>query len=140
MFTSWFNKNYEINENNKIKQIGKNRYFSEKDIYFSFKNVCEMACIEIDFDEKDVSKLIKPLYTTPTQTQTTDPKKIVQDWLFDCITHKVFNINGSFTEIQMQEGDVYLTADTEDIMNKLTLYNYNKGLNIPQRSIKSFSR
>ena len=39
-FNSWFNTNYEIIKGNKIKQIGKNRYLTESDVYSQYAALC----------------------------------------------------------------------------------------------------
>ena len=52
-FNNWFNQNYEINDNNKIKVKGKNRYLSESDVYTFYNKVISDNVLYFDWLSQD---------------------------------------------------------------------------------------
>lgn len=115
---NWFNKNYEINSNNKIKSIGKNRYYSESEVYSAYITV--MNNIGMDFASGvEFSSWIKSKYTviqTPTKS-----KSAISDWITNQINdpNSMFRISNNGKQIEYGKGDTWVNADNNNLTNWL---------------------
>lgn len=84
-FNNWFNQNYEVNNNNKIKVKGKNRYLSESDVYYEYHKVVSMACLPLTFTEQDVVNELRVKYKVQTATTNKDS---CRDWILSKLKRK----------------------------------------------------
>lgn len=115
---NWFNKNYEVNSNNKIKAIGKNRYYSESDIYSAYITV--MNNIGMDYASgAEFSNWIKTKYSviqTPTKS-----KSAISDWIINQINDpsSMFRISNNGKQIEYGKGDTWVNADNNNLTNWL---------------------
>jgi hypothetical protein len=115
---NWFNKNYEVNSNNKIKAIGKNRYYSESDIYSAYITV--MNNIGMDYASgAEFSNWIKTKYSviqTPTKS-----KSAISDWITNQINDpsSMFRISNNGKQIEYGKGDTWVNADNNNLTNWL---------------------
>ena len=96
-FNNWFNQRYEINEKNKIKAKGKNRYFTESDVYFEYENSYKSLCMPITFTEQEVVNELRSKY----KFQSNNSKLSCRDWIISKINNnKHWKFNRAMTEIE----------------------------------------
>lgn len=132
-FNNWFDKNYEINHNNKIKVLGKSRFLTENDIYTKYLELCNNACLPTDFSSNDVKNILVKKYTVQSPATQISCKDAIKKCL---LRTKQFKISTSFSEIETTcDGVVYMPSDIDEMYNHIiaeriedsTLQQYNVG-------------
>ena len=124
-FNKWFDKNYEVTNNNKIKVIGKQRFLTETDIFANYEKVCDDCCLDKDFTPQDVKNELSRRYTNTNNA----PAISCIDAIKDCLLQtKQFKISTSFSEIETtSDGQVFMPSDIDDMYNHIVRYRVNDG-------------
>ena len=129
-FTNWFNQRYEINDNNKIKEKGKNRYHSEGDIYFEYIKILNIACLPIDFHENEVKQTIASFYKKEDvdDTQDLSVEEFIKQYLITN-RNKHWTWNNAMTEFEYSYTTNGSTspADIDDLLNAIKTENIKAG-------------
>lgn len=119
---SWFNSHYEINDNNKIKAIGKNRYYTERDVHDAYSNM--MRSIGQDYASiKDFTNWISTKYKVVKSTQ---PNKFaVEDWIKNQLSDpsSMFKLSNNGKQIEYGKGHTWVNADNGNLIDWLTEIN-----------------
>lgn len=135
-FNNWFNQNYEINDNNKIKVKGKNRYLSESDVYTFYNKVISVACLPMNFTEQEVIDEIKAKY----KVQNVNPKQSCRDWIIKKINNNHhWKFNRAMTEIEYDAGNqgIYMSSGLDDLYDRLVENNADEDKPFDVGTIKS---
>lgn len=118
MLSSWFNKNYEINDNNKIKVIGKSRYLTEHDVYYSYQQV--MSNLGMDYASPvEFNNWIATQYkviTKPVKSANA-VSKWIEDKLMD--SSCMYRLSNNGRQVEYGNGQTWVNADHNDVLSYL---------------------
>ena len=113
---SWFNKNYELNNNNKIKSVRNNRYLTETQLYLAYTNAMD----NIGMDYASGAEFTNWLHSKFTVPQTKS-KSAISDWITNQINdpNSMFRISNNGKQIEYGKGDTWVNADNNNLTNWL---------------------
>lgn len=118
-FDKWFDSQFEINENNKIKFLGKSRYLTVNDLFHKYKEFCSISFIDDNFTFDDINNIITGKYKV---IEDDEPKFTCRDAIVGILSKRdKFNISSSFSEITRYSKDksVQISSDIDDVYNHL---------------------
>lgn len=119
-FNSWFNQRYEITDKNKIKAKGKNRYYTESDVYFDYENSYKSLCMPITFNEQDVQDELRSKYR---QISNVKAPNTIESWISQQIPKSPYKISRAGRQIEYIDGAAVTNADINNLSKYLVMVN-----------------
>lgn len=135
-FSKWFDKNYTVNQNNKIKSVKSNRFFSENEICKNYMKMCEDACFDVDYNEQEVINEIQTKYNK----QDEKPQKTCREWLIEQLKgNKHWKFNNAMTEIEYDAttSGIYVASDIDEMYERMVEFNSDTGKPFEVGTIKA---
>lgn len=118
-FLVWFNKNYEVNDNNKIKSKVNNRFFTEDKIWEIYKGMLESACLDISIKQEEAISAIRRKY----KTKEKPTENTIKSWIGSVFKDSKYKITKAGRQIEYQTGDAVSNADKNDLECYLQMIN-----------------
>lgn len=118
MLSNWFSKNYEINDNNKIKVIGKSRYLTEHDVYYSYQQV--MSNLGMDYASPvEFNNWIATQYKVINKPVKS--ANAVSKWIEDKLTDSscMYRFRNNGRQVEYGSGETWINADHNDVLSYL---------------------
>lgn len=118
MLSNWFNKNYEINDNNKIKVIGKSRYLTEHDVYHTYQQV--MSNLGMDYATPiEFSNWMATQYKVIAKPVKS--ANAVSTWIEDKLMDKscMYRLSNNGRQVEYGNGITWVNADHNDVLSWL---------------------
>ena len=117
---NWFNQRYEINDKNKIKAKGKNRYFTESDVFFDYENSYKSLCMPITFTEQEVVNELKSKYKHVSNVKASNT---IESWISQQIPNSPYKISRAGRQIEYVDGAAVTNADINNLSKYLVMVN-----------------
>lgn len=119
-FNSWFNQRYEVTDKNKIKAKGKNRYFTESDVYFEYEQSYKSLCMPITFTEQEVVNELRSKYR---QISNVKAPNTIANWISQQIPKSPYKISRAGRQIEYIDGGAVTNADINNLSKYLQMVN-----------------
>lgn len=118
MLVNWFNKNYCINENNKIKSVRNNRYYSETQLYSAYTDYMTSGgndyASPVEFNNWLTTQY--KVITKPNKSANT-----ISKWIEDKLTDPscMYRLSNNGRAVEYGSGTTWVNADHNDVLSYL---------------------